>query len=84
VTFFFYIVLLIVVTLYFGSSALGALRSGNVTLFVSYNGDRHLSRRANPAVYWTVVCWYLLLAAFTGAITLLAVLRAVRRGLPSP
>ncbi len=52
---------------YAGWLALRALRSGEVTLHVRYNRDRRFSRRANPVGYWTVVCWYLLLAAVTAS-----------------
>jgi hypothetical protein len=57
------IVLLVAVAVYFGWLTLRALRSGRVSFHVRYNRDRDFSRRANPAGYWTVVCWYLALAA---------------------
>ena len=50
---------LIAAACYFGWSALGALRSGEVSLYVRANRDRRFS---NPAGYWIVVCWYLVLA----------------------
>jgi hypothetical protein len=53
---------LIAAACYFGWSALGALRSGEVSLYVRANRDRRFSRGANPAGYWIVVCWYLVLA----------------------
>jgi hypothetical protein len=40
----------------------GAPRSGEVSPYVRANRDRRFSRRANPAAYWIVVCWYLVLA----------------------
>jgi hypothetical protein len=51
------------VALYFGWLALGARRSGGVSLYVRYNRDRYFTRRANPGGYWTVVGRYLVLAA---------------------
>lgn len=53
--------------LYFGWSALGALRSGEITLYVRYNRDRHFSRRVNPAAYWIVVSLYLMFGAVAAA-----------------
>jgi hypothetical protein len=53
---------LVAAACYFGWSALGALRSGDVSLYVRANRDRRFSRRAKPAGYWLVVCWYLALA----------------------
>jgi hypothetical protein len=47
---------------YFGWTAAGALRSGEISVYVRANRDRHFSRRANPAGYWIAVSWYLLLA----------------------
>ena len=52
---------------YFGWSALAALRSSEVTLYVRGGRRRYFSRRANPAAYWLVVSWYLLLAAVCAA-----------------
>jgi hypothetical protein len=48
-------------------SALAALRSGGVTLYVRGGWHRYFSRRANPAVYWLVVSWYVVLAAVCAA-----------------
>jgi len=50
------IALLVAVAVYFWWLALGALRSGRISLYVRYNRDRDFSRRANPAGYWIVVC----------------------------
>jgi hypothetical protein len=57
------IAFLAALALYCGWSAADALRSGRVSLYVRYNRDRHFSRRANPAGYWTVVGLYLMFAA---------------------
>jgi hypothetical protein len=53
---------LVAAAFYFGSSALGALHSGEVSLYVRANRDVRSSRKAKPAGYWIVVCWYLVLA----------------------
>jgi hypothetical protein len=55
------IVLLAAGPAYFGWTAAGALRSGEISVYVRANRDRHFSRRANPAGYWTAVSWCLLL-----------------------
>jgi hypothetical protein len=61
------IVLLAAGAAYFGWTAAGALRSGEISVYVRANRDRHLSRRANPAGYWIAVSWYLLLAMVAAA-----------------
>jgi hypothetical protein len=58
---------LVAAAYYFGWSALMALRSGEVTVYVRASRHRHFSRRANPTAYWLVVSWYLLLAAVCAA-----------------
>jgi hypothetical protein len=58
---------LVAAACYFGWSALAALRSGEITLYVRASRDRYFSRRANPAAYWLVVAWYLVLATVCAA-----------------
>jgi hypothetical protein len=52
---------------YFGWTAAGALRSGEISVYVRANRDRQFSRRANPAGHWIAVSWYLLLATVAAA-----------------
>jgi hypothetical protein len=52
---------------YFSWTAAGALRSGEISVYVRANRDRYFSRRANPAGYWIAVSWYLLLATVAAA-----------------
>ncbi len=52
---------------YFGWTAGGALRSGEISVHVRANRGRYFSRRANPAGYWIAVSWYLLLAMVAAA-----------------
>lgn len=47
---------------YFGWTAVVALRSGEISVYVRANRDRYFSRRANPGGYWIAVSWYLVLA----------------------
>ena len=68
---------LVAAACYFGWSALGALRSGEVSLYVRANRDRRFSRRANPAGYWIVVCWYLVLATVCASGVVFALLVAI-------
>jgi hypothetical protein len=49
---FFIVAALVAAACYFGWSALAALRSGDVTLYVRGGRHRYFSRRANPAAYW--------------------------------
>jgi hypothetical protein len=46
-------------TCYFRRSALKALQSGGMTLYVRAGWRRYFSRRSSPAGYWVVVSWYL-------------------------
>jgi hypothetical protein len=64
---FFIVAALVAAACYFGWSALAALRSGDVTLYVRGGRHRYFSRRANPAAYWLVVCWYLVVAVVCAA-----------------
>jgi len=57
------IFLLAAAALYFAAMALVALRSGTATMHLRYGRDRKFERRANPAAYWTVLGWYVVLAA---------------------
>jgi hypothetical protein len=52
---------------YFGWTAAGALRSGEISLYVRASRDRHFSRSASPGGYWIAVSWYLLLAMVAAA-----------------
>ena len=61
------IVFLAAGTAYFGWTAAGALRSGEISVYVRANRDRYFSRRANPAGYWIAVSWYLVLATVAAA-----------------
>jgi hypothetical protein len=47
---------------YFGWTAVVALRSGEISVYVHANRDRHFSRRASPGGYWIAVSWSLVLA----------------------
>ena len=47
-----------------GWRALGALRSGKVTLYQRFSRDRHFLQATNPSAFWIVVCAYLIFAAF--------------------
>jgi hypothetical protein len=57
---------LVAAACYLGCSALAALRSGEITLYVRASRDRHFSRRANPAA-WLVVACHLVLATACAA-----------------
>jgi hypothetical protein len=61
------IVALTAAACYFGWSALQALRSGDITLYVRASRQRYFSRRPNPAAYWVAVCRYLAFAAVGAA-----------------
>jgi hypothetical protein len=60
---------------YFGWTAAGALRSGEITVYVRANRDRYFSRRTNPAGYWIAVSWYLLLTTVAAAGVVIRCLR---------
>jgi hypothetical protein len=53
---------LAMLALYLGITAIGALRSGEITVYVRYNRDRRVWRRRQPAAYWIAVGGYLLFA----------------------
>ena len=54
-TFLIQIVLLAGGAVYFGWTAAGALRSGEISVYVRANRARQFSRRANLADRWTAV-----------------------------
>lgn len=55
-------ILLFALGLGLGRQALVALRTGAITLYVRFNARRQFSKDTNPAAFWIIVGWYLLLA----------------------